>query len=417
MQIKENTWLDLQVWDGTTLRVGCLACSYAQTSCPFGEHRAKLDITNFRRHQLTTTHLQAVSKFVQGSVGAVPRSLASLEIIGTPPLSAFMTLLSDIQGGRSCHGIAQSGAVGGHQKVCRLLWCADESVKELLGRRLASSRSIGLCRDEAHGRLSIHFVACDRAYRPFGSLLGIERRPETGAEYILTATNDVIKRFSTRCFDWGHADLMPKVAPEYLRKRAHYIRTHVRIVANDAASDELLATAMGRRPDIHSSTQTVALTPNVVVQIRDRSHCCKRMLQRPFTADAYLWQAMKWFCRSRTSILMLIHYSAVIRGWFSEAIQSMESGAKSLIQNLSAAKHRPESYRKPLGRGLKNLLALFAVAVKCVATRSPTDKAHIAGLGFLEGACDERFIQLGMMADFADEVFKVLRFVDNPKQA
>ena len=113
--------------------------------------------------------------------------------------------------------------------------------------------------------------------------------------------------------------------------------------------------------------------------------------------------------------MMLIHNSPLVRSWFNAAVR--QSSPRTRICNVGAAKHRPESYRRPLGRGLIHIIAVFDTAVKCVTMRPANDPAHRKAFTWLTDVSDERILQLAMMCDAADECFGPLRFVDNPTQS
>ena len=85
------------------------------------------------------------------------------------------------------------------------------------------------------------------------------------------------------------------------------------------------------------------------------------------------------------------------------------------IRNLKHAKHRFDSLQKPLQRFLLWLDAMWAIAVEVACVRKGCGPANIATtflqhLNGEEGV--EALIQLGMMADAADETMIVTRFFD-----
>ena len=259
-------------------------CHQAKTGCIFARRNATLSLHCLKRHAASTQHLKSVCMLIQGSADGIPTDKCH-EILGAPPLSAFTTLMREIAAGRSIHAISKLNQVGGRRKLLGLLWCADDALKQWLGSKLDNATTIALLRDAAHSRLLVRIAAIGKDFRPFSALLGMQRLgAETGADSINEATNAIIKRFATRYSDWKHSMLQPAVTGQYNQSRAHHIRAMVHVVATDAASDELLAIAMARRPDIHAKPGTAALTPNVVVVCRDRSHACKRLLHRPFQA-------------------------------------------------------------------------------------------------------------------------------------
>ena len=78
--------------------------------------------------------------------------------------------------------------------------------------------------------------------------------------------------------------------------------------------------------------------------------------------------------------------------------------------NLRAAKHRFETYQKPLGRSCRLVRALMRWVIR--------KAMHIATLNygyavaFLVWISELRYVLAGMMADVADELMGLLRFLD-----
>ena len=83
----------------------------------------------------------------------------------------------------------------------------------------------------------------------------------------------------------------------------------------------------------------------------------------------------------------------------------------SAVSNLRAAKHRFESYSKPLARFCLYVEAVIHVALRIVAERG-SDSATQHAKAFLTYINNERLVQLAMMADAADEALKLIRECD-----
>ena len=83
----------------------------------------------------------------------------------------------------------------------------------------------------------------------------------------------------------------------------------------------------------------------------------------------------------------------------------------SAVSNLRAAKHRFESYSKPLARFCLYVEAVIHVALRIVAERG-SDSAAQHAKAFLTYINNERLVQLAMMADAADEALKLIRECD-----
>lgn len=75
-----------------------------------------------------------------------------------------------------------------------------------------------------------------------------------------------------------------------------------------------------------------------------------RILKRTVFADGFLREVFDHFVHARGSISQMIQNSVVFQGLFKKNVQLQEGKPGSRIHNLRAAKHRMESFQKPLGR-------------------------------------------------------------------
>ena len=90
-----------------------------------------------------------------------------------------------------------------------------------------------------------------------------------GAEGLVRATNYLFTAFSTRYHGTPQAKLL-KTVRKALRAKCHMISV-------DAASDELLASELSRRPLMELFG---TLTPNCGIVLRDKAHASRRTATR-----------------------------------------------------------------------------------------------------------------------------------------
>ena len=82
-----------------------------------------------------------------------------------------------------------------------------------------------------------------------------------------------------------------------------------------------------------------------------------------------------------------------------------------MVHNLRAAKHRFESFQKPLGRMCLNLPAVVKTALHCNATR--TDKSGVRAGHWLQWLSTEKCLMAAMMADASDQAMLLTRVLDD----
>ena len=83
------------------------------------------------------------------------------------------------------------------------------------------------------------------------------------------------------------------------------------------------------------------------------------------------------------------------------------------IKDLSGAKHRYDSYAKPLGRCCLYLPAVLAMAQSVVDERGQATSEGRGCLRLLNFISEARLILLGMVADASDESLAFVRFLDD----
>lgn len=162
---------------------------------------------------------------------------------------------------------------------------------------------------------------------------------------------------------------------------------------------------MMRRPTLETMQ---ALTPNLSVVNRDKAHGSRRIISRPWTKTAELRDVHLHFVGARGCPSQLVHWSPELRRRFTGIIR--DRYPKMRITNLRAAKHRYESYQKPLARACRLLHGFMAFVIQLV--HQPTSEPQRYALKFLTWITDLKYLICGMMADAADELSQLVRFLD-----
>jgi hypothetical protein len=384
---KSGTWLDSK-W-GQGLAVGCKCCNAARVHSPMGDYRvdsvAGLQVVNFKKHVGNSRHSAAASAFISG----IPDMT-----VHCPPVDAFKQAALAIAGGAPLGGSSRR----------KLVWCVSEAIKEHDRRALTSAHAVALFRDERKGRLAMRYKAVDADLVETSGTLGQERDFGTGATNITAATQRIITRMCTRFGGSGST-----VEPIRLPRLLEHIRHTVLCITVDSAADEVLSGEMMRCTAL-SGTQ-MALTPNLKFVIRDKAHASRRIISRPWAADAYLKDIVVMMCKGRDSISRMVQNSLDMRRVFSDFVKSSTSKiVKSAVTNMRAACHRFESFQKPLGRTCIHMHACIRTALH-VASRAQPDVANRAK-AWLRWLDTEKCLTLSMMADVADEAMSLTRLLD-----
>ena len=110
------------------------------------------------------------------------------------------------------------------------------------------------------------------------------------------------------------------------------------------------------------------------------------------------------------SIVQKIWYSHVFTAWFERHAAKASDGRR--VRNLRAAKHRFESFSKPLGRLILWLPAVLATAHDIAVKRAGENAAKIARRR-LENITAEKLLTLAMLVDAGDEGLALVRQVDD----
>ena len=141
----------------------------------------------------------------------------------------------------------------------------------------------------------------------------------------------------------------------------------------DAASYETLSADI-MRPSTLASLHR-ALTPDLRFALRDKAHASRRIISRPWSADAYLKDFVIMFASGRGSMAQLTQHSLDIIMVFANYVKTCtHTCVNTTVTNMRAAKHRFESFAKPLGRSVLHLHACIRTALYVASRGSSSDK-------------------------------------------
>ena len=387
-----GTWLSSQWTKG--LGVGCKCCRAAKLQTRFGTFRIDspdgLQAVNFQKHAINPRHQKAVAAYLNRVLDVT---------IHSPPLQDFHKVVDLVNTG--------TGLIT--EKNRCMAWCISEAMKAQDRQRIGQSRAIALFRDERKGRLLLRYRAVDDNLHEHSGTLGQERDFGTGAANITKATGRMMERMCTpmhgalkRCRRGGPPTLQTELF-EHLRKS-------VLCIAVDSAGDELLSAAIMRSEVLSNSARV--LTPGLRFILRDKAHASRRIISRPWAADAYIKEVISKFARGRGSIARLIQNSLQIQQVFSGFVKS--SGSKivqTAVTNMRAAAHRFESFAKPLGRSVLHLHACIRTALQ-IASR-PSDDMVMMAKAWLQWVDTEKCVMAAMLADTSDQSLVLTRLLDS----
>ena len=134
-----------------------------------------------------------------------------------------------------------------------------------------------------------------------------------------------------------------------------------------------------------------------------------RILSRPWAADIELAEVISKMAFGRESPAQMVQRSTHLRDWFRDMLPD---GTRA--RNLKAAKHRFESFQRPLGRSIRHFRVLHALMVR-LATDRQDDSAGQRAKDWLTWVAQTPRLPMpaAMLADAADEGMAITRYCDN----
>ena len=203
-----------------------------------------------------------------------------LKLSRAPPEAHFLKVWDHISAGHSpWQGV---DGVGKQKKVAAIRCCIAEAIRgrnRAFIENLTRPYSICLQRDESKHRLMITFTAVDSNLTTRTGMLGWVRCSVADAVTKTEQTGEAMQQFCT-------TRKSPASAGRVSMPLYNKLRKGVEFMATDAAAPELLSVKMmhrGVKLDGHDP-----LTPHLKCHTRDKAHATKRILGRPFDADAFL---------------------------------------------------------------------------------------------------------------------------------
>ena len=405
-----RSWLAERTSESASWGVGCIACSAAQTGSPFAKFTVctltTMIMANFKKHQASKMHRQAVAAFLSQKGITVGPSSGQI-VVGAPPLDQFHQLWKLISEGHAPRNGLEG--IGAQCKLQRMLSCLCEAMRRDDADFLSCAKSIALFRDERHARLEIRFCACDGKLNRRHKLLGIRRHFGTGALAITQATKDVVTRACTRNF--GMCPRRGEPLPNDLDNGLlNHIRNHVHAVAVDSAGDEVASVR-----DMMDPAYGDPFTPNVEALLRDKAHGARRCISRPWTADAKRKDIMQFYIQSSNSMIQTIDRSLDLRRMLTINIDALLAGIRrgnsKLLISLRSAKHRYESLASPLGNFVLHLVPIVKTSLEITVVRTGSEVA-CAKL-FLVRISNEHCLIIALLADAADDGLELTRSLDS----
>ena len=290
--------------------------------------------------------------------------------------------------------------VGGHAKLRKMILVAANACQrkdQLFFKHLAS---LTVMRDERKTRLLVRFCAADKSFQRRRGIMGIARGFGSKADEVVLATSKIFTDFATV----NRGTRRPRVISGLrrdLRQKCHHCTV-------DSASNELLATEIQRLPLIPT---LAPLTPNCTSAIRDAAHSCRRFLSRPWAADDVIRECVMNFARGPASPARMLQNSLDLQCHFKRYVRHYKPELRRPMANLRAAKHRFETFQKPLGRSILLFRPVFALM--CHVSNCADGKPKANAKAWLRWLTVVRVVLCAMMADAADEANLPLRYVDN----
>ena len=382
----KGTWLDSKWKQG--LGIGCKCCKFDGQPGPFGTYgircNSALQVSHLLKHDQSSAHRNAVAAYL-----SKPNQYTD----------QFTSVAKQIADGESFVKVGKPGR--------KIAWCLLQAMKEEDRAAIRGCMFISLLRDERASRLHIRFRCVNKDLEVHSGTLGMEKDFGTGASAVTTATERIMRRMCTEHNDPDVAEQAWDIA-KLDTALFNHLRNSVLCVAVDSAADEVLSAEIMRSRVLSQSHQ--ALTPNLLWVIRDKAHASRRLVSRPWAADAYIKDVALMMSQGNGSMARMIQNSLDIRRVFSRFVRTSRNKiVSSACTNMKAAKHRFESFAKPLGRTCIHLHATIRTALWMVGRGSTADRAK----AWLQWLDTEKCLMAAMLADASDQSLALTRLMDN----
>ncbi len=246
---------------------------------------------------------------------------------------------------------------------------------------LSEAATLVLLRDESKGMLLARARMCTVSLQHRTLFLGLCKQSKGADAFDISAsTAQIIDRFT------GHPRL------------SNHFRQCCEAVCVDAASSEVKSARLMKTEPAGNP-----LAPNLKCLIRDRAHASRRLvITHPWKADAAVDELTdRWIMGSR-SIAQRIHHSFLFSAWYKERVKQLARGPWAATTSLRAARHRFETWSRPLAQFIMILPAVIRTAQDISVVRQGREEAAGAR-AFLTELTPQRVLLMAMLADASDE--------------
>ena len=350
-----------------------------------------LKTANLQRHADCGFHTTATSKLL----GLVDPQAS---LYGAPPLELFESIYDKV-----VISSASPDSCGGW-KTRHICACLSEAIKVADQDFIKKCESMTLLRDARKNRLDVRFVGVDDMFNVRHGFVGRVRMKTADGRSIAEQTMEVVNRFCSSILVGGER------TPVNKRLRGQF-RKAVMLLCTDAAADELLASEMlrGGRAISAALPADVAF-PNIKAVLRDKAHSSVRVIRRPFKASDTIEQLMHDFVRGKNSPAQMVQNSHTLQALWQQCLQE-QNGVKTFA-NLSAAKHRFNSYSEPLGRLCLQIVAMHTFMTR-VAAVPGSGVQQLRAREWLRKLDSRSLLLLAMCGDASDECARLCHFCDS----
>ena len=407
----KESWLWHQFSKSGKFRWVCVVCLDIRhrflrraRAAPDKVDRCKLN--NLKRHAMSPQHLKNVAKFLR---------LPEDSLITTEKLHAPSQILFEELYDQFCKGIAttagftlKSGIVA-RDKAQRMLWCLAESYAEVRRSIFKTAVVLNFKRDERMTRLHAKFTAvsadCEYHTGFFGQVRG-------GPGDAIGVNASTRRLYKDACTKYLNPPVGAAVKSEFLHEDFKHLCAITEALSVDSAPNEITAAQDMLSTDPVAIKLDLGFLPNCKWLLRDIPHSFRRILSRLWAADSIMEDVVGLFCHWRTSPSQLIQNSLDLRKLYKECCEtSPDKAISTAFSHLRAAKHRIETWLKPMSRCLLDPTGLLSFCTQVIIIRKNKTEGK-AMKTFLETVCLKIWLLAAMMADAAAETLCIIRLFD-----
>ena len=411
-----RTWLVARAPNVRPWGWGCSVCRAAAAETPGerGTAWARVAVasssgkTNLIRHAKSTAHLKAIQKHLHRL------GLAHGDYLTAPPVEEFRMILQQSRTGK-CD--PQSLQAHLSRKAATISWCLFEALRDQERQCLRTAEAITVNQDGRHGVLQTRYIACSSGMEVRCGLLSMAAVYDSRASGLAVALLDAIDRFATRRLPHKRISAFRESRPPPVpdQQLVDTIRRALFAFNADKAADEQLAGRLlqpgsGRVAPESEIRLHLRQLPNLRFVLFDKAHAAQRLQKRTWQRDPVLWKWCELVLLGHQAIVHQINSSHVLRARFKHHVDQLGTGFPT---DIGWRAHRFDSVRRPLGRLLLNLPAVFNLADEVVRLKSTSCDGTLVFRRFLAEIEEEGVLLLGMLADSAEECMQLSRFLDD----